>query len=71
MSAPASAARLICSIVAAASSVGVLVMVCTAIGASPPISTDPTRILRDGLRSMDRQGLTGLWLMDTSDLASF
>ena len=33
-----------CATVAATSQVSVLVMLCTAIGASPPISTVPTRI---------------------------
>ncbi len=36
--------------VAPASAVSVLVMVCTVIGASPPTSTEPTRILRDTRR---------------------
>ncbi len=39
-SAPASSTRRICSMVAAASAVSVLVMVWTVIGASPPTSTD-------------------------------
>ena len=39
MSAPASSQRRIWSIVAFASSVGVLVIVCTLIGASPPTGT--------------------------------
>ena len=46
MSAPASSQRRIWSIVAAASAVGVLVMVCTVTGASPPTGTVPTMIWR-------------------------
>ncbi len=46
ISAPASAQAWICAMVASASEVSVLVMVWTLIGASPPISTGPTRILR-------------------------
>src|SRR4029079_17850170 len=42
--------------VASASSVGVLVIVCTLIGASPPTGTEPTMICRDLRRSMSRQG---------------
>ena len=52
MSTPASSARRICAMVAAASSVGVLVMVCTVIGASPPTGTRPTMIWRDLRRSI-------------------
>jgi hypothetical protein len=44
--------RLIWAMVAAASSVGVLVMVCTLIGASPPTRTLPTRIWREALRAI-------------------
>ena len=47
MSTPASSQRRIWSIVAFASSVGVLVMVWTLIGASPPTGTEPTMICRD------------------------
>ncbi len=47
MSTPANSARRICAIVAAASLVNVLVMVCTVIGASPPTGTRPTWIWRD------------------------
>jgi len=54
MSAPASSTRLICAMVAFASEVSVLVMVCTEIGASPPISTLPTRIFRDFRRWISR-----------------
>ena len=42
MSAPASATRRIWSIVACRSAVSVLVIVCTATGAPPPIGTPPT-----------------------------
>src|SRR3982751_5006994 len=56
MSAPASSQRRIWSIVALASSVGVLVMVWTLIGASPPTGTEPTMICRDLRRSISRQG---------------
>ena len=56
MSAPASSHRLIWSTVARTSSVGVLVMVCTVIGASPPTGTLPTMIWRDWRRVMSRQG---------------
>src|SRR3954469_19754810 len=56
ISAPASSHRRIWSIVAAASSVGVLVMVWTLTGASPPTGTEPTMICRDLRRSISRQG---------------
>ena len=46
MSAPASATLRICSIVAARLAVSVLVIVCTATGAPPPIATPPTNICR-------------------------
>ena len=46
MSAPASATLRICSIVAARLAVSVLVIVCTATGAPPPIGTLPTKICR-------------------------
>src|SRR3990167_6715211 len=46
MSAPASSRRRICATVAATSLVSLLVMLCTAIGASPPTGTEPTHILR-------------------------
>ena len=46
ISTPASSQRRIWSIVATASLVGVLVMVCTVIGASPPTGTLPTMIWR-------------------------
>ena len=58
MSVPASSQRRIWSIVAATSSVGVLVMVCTLIGASPPTGTLPTMIWRLIRRSIVRQGRT-------------
>ena len=50
MSAPASAQSITCRIVAAASPLSVLVIVCTAIGASPPTGTLPTMIWREGRR---------------------
>src|SRR5256885_8490289 len=56
MSAPASSQRRFWSIVALASSVGVLVMVWTLIGASPPTGTEPIMICRDGGRWIARQG---------------
>src|SRR3954451_11291908 len=56
MSTPASSQRRIWSIVALAFSVGVLVMVWTLIGASPPTGTEPTMICRDLRRSISRQG---------------
>src|ERR1700759_1994087 len=46
MSAPASATRRICAIVSARFAVSVLVIVCTATGAPPPIGTLPTWICR-------------------------
>jgi hypothetical protein len=46
ISAPASAQAWTWAMVAWASEVSVLVIVCTVIGASPPTSTDPTRIFR-------------------------
>src|SRR5512141_3103824 len=56
MSAPAYSERRIWSIVAFASSVGVLVIVWTLIGASPPTGTEPTMICRDFRRSISRHG---------------
>src|SRR5688500_16862655 len=56
MSAPASSQRRIWSIVAFASEVGVLVIVCTVTGASPPTATLPTMIWRDWRRSISRHG---------------
>ena len=56
MSTPASSQRRIWSIVAFASEVGVLVMVCTVTGASPPTGTLPTMIWRLWRRMMSRQG---------------
>ena len=58
MSAPASAAAQTCSAVAGASVVGVVVMVCTLIGAPPPTGTSPTMIRRLSRRAMLRQGRT-------------
>jgi hypothetical protein len=58
MSAPASSSWRICSSVAAASVVGVLVMDWTEMGASPPTRTDPTRIWRERRRWIARQGRT-------------
>src|SRR4051794_26776995 len=56
MSAPASSQRRIWSIVACASEVGVLVIVWTLIGASPPTGTEPIMICRDLRRAISRQG---------------
>jgi hypothetical protein len=56
MSAPTSSQRRIWSIVALTSSVGVLVMVWTLIGASPPTGTLPIMIWRLLRRSISRQG---------------
>ena len=61
ISAPASSNWRIWSIVAAASAVRVLVMDWTVIGASPPTSTDPTRILRLVRRWIARHGRTDVW----------
>src|SRR6185312_14358760 len=61
MSAPASSSWRTWSMVAAASAVSVLVIDCTLIGASPPTSTEPTRILRDGRRRIARHGRTAVW----------
>jgi hypothetical protein len=61
MSAPASSSWRIWSMVAAASAVSVLVIDWTVIGASPPTSTEPTRILRLGRRWIARQGRTLVW----------
>ncbi len=58
MSAPASSSWRIWPMVALASAVSVLVIDCTVIGASPPTSTDPTRILRLTRRWIARQGRT-------------
>ena len=58
MSAPASSSWRIWLIVALASEVTVLVIDCTVMGASPPTSTEPTRILRLLRRSIMRQGRT-------------
>ena len=56
ISTPASSQRRIWSIVALASEVSVLVMVCTEIGALPPTGTLPTMIWRDWRRAISRQG---------------
>ena len=56
MSTPASSQRRIWSIVAPASEVGVLVIVCTVIGASPPTGTLPTMIWRLWRRAISRHG---------------
>ena len=50
ISAPASTQRWICATVAATSQVSVLVILCTLIGASPPIATLPTCIFLVGRR---------------------
>ena len=62
ITAPASAAAVICLTVALTSVVSVLVMVWTEIGASPPIATLPTIICRDFRLSIVRHGRT--WLID-------
>src|SRR6185312_10953672 len=67
MSAPASSSWRIWSMVAAASAVSVLVIDCTEIGASPPTSTDPTRILREGRRWIMRQGR---WEFGSADMGA-
>src|SRR3546814_14234034 len=64
MSAPTSSQRRIWSIVAAASSVGVLVIVCTVIGASPPTGTLPTMLCRLFRRITSRHGLTDAMAAD-------
>src|SRR5262249_22736411 len=57
-SAPASATVRICSIVAARLAVSVLVIVCTATGAPPPIGTPPTNICRfEAMRQAYRGGV--------------
>ena len=58
MSAPASSRARTWPMVASASAVRVLVIDWTLIGASPPTSTLPTRILRLGRRWIARQGRT-------------
>src|SRR5580692_5664800 len=69
MSAPASSNSRIWPMVALASAVRVLVIDWTVIGASPPTSTDPTRILRLGRRWIMRQGRT--WLASWARLGSW
>src|SRR3546814_19229062 len=64
MSAPASSQRLIWSIVAFASGVGVLVIVCTVTGASPPTGTFPTMICREGDRKSGVGGKSGSGRVD-------
>ena len=54
-----------------ASAVSVLVIDWTVIGASPPTSTEPTRIWRDLRRSMSRQGRIGLWVIGLADRVAF
>src|ERR1700761_1065340 len=68
MSAPASSSWRIWPMVAEASAVSVLVIDWTVIGASPPTSTDPTRILRDGRRWIMRQGR---WEEGSADMAAY
>jgi hypothetical protein len=58
MSTPTSSHARIWLIVALASSVGVLVIVCTGITAPPPTGTLPTMICRDCRRTISRQGRT-------------
>ena len=60
MSTPASSQRRIWSIVAFASLVGVLVIVWTVTGASPPTGTLPTMIWRLWRRVISRQGRTDM-----------
>nr|WP_231565168.1 hypothetical protein [Sphingomonas sp. Ant H11] len=60
MSTPASSQRRIWSIVALASLVGVLVIVWTVTGASPPTGTLPTMIWRLLRRVMSRHGRTDM-----------
>ncbi|MCY1515212.1 hypothetical protein D9M68_497880 [compost metagenome] len=50
MSTPASTRRWIWPTVATTSQVSVLVMLCTAMGASPPTGTEPTQIFRETRR---------------------
>ena len=54
MSAPASSSARTCAMVASASAVGVLVIDCTVIGASPPTGTSPTMMQRDLRRWISR-----------------
>src|SRR4051794_1284003 len=56
MSQPAAVSSAICCSVALTSDVRVVVMDCTLIGASPPTSTVPTLILRDGRRGASTGG---------------
>src|SRR5919106_5964397 len=55
-SAPASATLWICSIVGSRLAVSVLVIVCTATGAPPPIGTPPTHIWRFEAMSLKGSG---------------
>jgi len=61
ISAPASSSWRTWLMVAWASDVSVLVIDWTVIGASPPTSTLPTRILRDLRRWIARQGRSAVW----------
>ena len=54
--------------VAPASAVSVLVIDCTVMGASPPTSTEPTRILRQGRRWIIRQGR---WEFGSADMGAY
>src|SRR3954447_18231000 len=63
ISAPASSQRRIWSMVALASEVGVLVIVWTLTGASPPTGTEPTMICRDLRRSISRQGRMDIFFL--------
>src|SRR5215213_3895162 len=56
MSQPVAVSSAICCRVALMSVVGVVVIDCTLIGASPPTSTLPTRILREGRRGASTGG---------------
>src|SRR5476651_1822042 len=71
MSTPAASRRLIWATVAATSLVSLLVMLCTAMGASPPNGTEPTQILRDTRRLIgDSPCMTLLSQLQASSLAT-
>src|SRR5476651_1422899 len=71
MSTPAASRRLIWATVAATSLVSLLVMLCTAMGASPPTGTEPTQILRDTRRLIgDSPCMTLLSQLEASGLAT-
>ena len=70
MSTPASSQRRIWPIVARASLVGVLVIVWTVTGASPPTGTVPTMICRLGRRTMSRHGLMDMAQRHTAAAAA-